>query len=270
MAKYARKANVKVIFHVHELHSMLERVRYEDLKATLEIADLIITTSDCVSLMVRDMGIDRKAIKVWNPMIDFSEIKINPERVPQIKAKHQIPADAFVWVMSGSPSYQKGIDLFVTIAIELRSPSIYFVWLGSFQNLTGLNYLVECQIKKYKLKNVAFLSPSSEDYYDYLNIADGFVLTSREEPFGMVMIEAAYLGKPIVAFDSGGPSEFFTGHIGFVSDKLDIKDITKTLGDMADGQYHYNPDAYRERAAQHDVAIGMKYWEGIMDEFVRL
>ena len=39
---------------------------------------------------------------------------------------------------------------------------------------------------------------------------DVFVLASHNEPFGMVVIEAMALGKPVVATAEGGPTEVIT------------------------------------------------------------
>ncbi len=264
MAKYARKANVKVVFHVHELTSLLESVPYDDLKTTLEIADLVIVTSESVRSMVQCLGVATQKIKVWNPVIDFSEIKVSPERVPQIKSEHQIPADAFVWVMSGSPSYQKGIDIFIEVAKRLQSQNLHFVWLGSFQHKTGFNYLIDCQLKDAQLQNITFLSPSSDNYYDYLNIADAFVLTSREEPFGMVMIEAAYLGKPIAAFDSGGPIEFVQTGMGKVVDDFDIEKLTTAMMSITDGQIATDKNVLRQRAETFDVKNKIAKWQALL------
>jgi glycosyltransferase involved in cell wall biosynthesis len=43
-----------------------------------------------------------------------------------------------------------------------------------------------------------------------MHAMDVFVHTSRFEPFGMVVIEAMALGKPVVASAEGGPTEVIT------------------------------------------------------------
>jgi glycosyltransferase involved in cell wall biosynthesis len=45
------------------------------------------------------------------------------------------------------------------------------------------------------------------DVAPYVQLMDVLVNASAEEPFGLVLIEAMAAGKPVVAFDSGGPSE---------------------------------------------------------------
>jgi glycosyltransferase involved in cell wall biosynthesis len=50
-------------------------------------------------------------------------------------------------------------------------------------------------------------------YYPLMNV---FCMTSREEPFGLVMLEAGSCGVPVVCFEkSGFPPEFTTPDVGF-------------------------------------------------------
>ena len=58
---------------------------------------------------------------------------------------------------------------------------------------------------------------------DYLSALDIFALTSREDPFPIVMLEAASLGLPLVCFEStGGGPEFALHKAGLIAPYLDI------------------------------------------------
>jgi glycosyltransferase involved in cell wall biosynthesis len=59
---------------------------------------------------------------------------------------------------------------------------------------------------------------------DYLAVFDVFTLVSREDPFPLVSLEAASLGKPVVCFaGSGGAPEFVESDSGFVVPYLDLE-----------------------------------------------
>lgn len=58
-----------------------------------------------------------------------------------------------------------------------------------------------------KANHIQFLG-FHKNIYDVINLFDVFVLPSQEEPFGLVVLEALALGKPIIVFsNSGGPAE---------------------------------------------------------------
>ncbi len=65
--------------------------------------------------------------------------------------------------------------------------------------------------------NVVFTG-FQENPIDYLNLMDIFLHTSiRPEPFGIVLLEAMLLGKPIIATNIGGPTEIVVhGKTGFL------------------------------------------------------
>ena len=63
-------------------------------------------------------------------------------------------------------------------------------------------------IKKYKLSSIVKLAGFKEKAYRYINSADLFILTSKYEGLPNVLIEAQYLGIPIISSDCPtGPKE---------------------------------------------------------------
>jgi glycosyltransferase involved in cell wall biosynthesis len=63
------------------------------------------------------------------------------------------------------------------------------------------------QIQQLGLTGSVMLAGFREDAMSIINAADLFVLPSLAEPFGLVLIEAMSLGKPVISTDAGGPRE---------------------------------------------------------------
>src|SRR2546425_8840604 len=88
--------------------------------------------------------------------------------------------------------------------------------------------------------------------------ADVFVLTSREDPYPLVCLEAAALEKPIVCFaNAGGASEFVEKDCGFVVPYLDMlamADRIVSLIDSADRRRTMGTAARRKVKERHDVS----------------
>jgi len=114
-------------------------------------------------------------------------------------------------------------------------------------------------------------SPVSDVKVEYLN-SSIFVLPSRYEGFGLVLIEAMACGVPVVSFDcDNGPRSIITnGEDGFLIPTFDIdafadkliqlmldKNLRMTMGEKA-----------LRSAAQYDIdRIGLQ-WKQLFDELM--
>jgi glycosyltransferase involved in cell wall biosynthesis len=120
----------------------------------------------------------------------------------------------------GSASASKGVDLWLEmvarIAPEVADLDPRFVWIGAeppaeFAEWTATHGLVD---------RVTFTG-SMENPYPRIAALDVFTLTSRVDPFPLVVLEAMHLGRPVVAFDVGDvPSQI--GDTGRVVPPLDV------------------------------------------------
>jgi glycosyltransferase involved in cell wall biosynthesis len=97
-------------------------------------------------------------------------------------------------------------------------------------------------------------------------MGDGFLLTSRQDPFPLVMIEAAYLGKPIVSFPSGGVSEFILDGMGAITEDISVRQLVAKMRKIMDGQIITDSEKSRERAKVFSVKNGYENWTKIMDK----
>ncbi len=95
---------------------------------------------------------------------------------------------------------------------------------------------------------VEFLGNLSRDQVlTVMASADAFVLTSRFEPFGVVLIEALALGKPVIATRSGGPESIVGEHDGLLVPVDDVPAIAHALGELRRRIGSYDPAAIRAR-----------------------
>jgi glycosyltransferase involved in cell wall biosynthesis len=66
---------------------------------------------------------------------------------------------------------------------------------------------LRCKIRDWQLNDCTSLLGFREDVLSIIAAADIFVLPSKAEPFGLAILEAMSLGKPVVATAAGGPLE---------------------------------------------------------------
>jgi glycosyltransferase involved in cell wall biosynthesis len=178
-------------------------------------------------------------------------------------------------VAVGTPVWRKGPDLFVEVARQLTSRvvgrAVLFMWLGAdtaagHPDLTGPLEDVE----RLGLRNVVTFVPPTDRVFDHLKLADAFVLTSREDAFPLVCLEAGSVGLPIVCFDAGGIP-------GLVGDDAGVVVPFPRLGAMADAlaglaaepqrAAELGQAAARRVRAEHDIALVGPTWRHVLDSW---
>jgi glycosyltransferase involved in cell wall biosynthesis len=124
----------------------------------------------------------------------------------------RIPDDAFVFMMIGRIQEWKGQDVFVRAALEVSKtyPNSYFIVVGS--PWQKVDFRFEAMLRRWVLeagaeKRVIF-SPFVAEPAEVYAAADVVCHCSREpEPFGLVIVEAMAMKKPVIAMKAGGPLE---------------------------------------------------------------
>jgi glycosyltransferase involved in cell wall biosynthesis len=150
-----------------------------------------------------------------------------------IRQQLNIPPQAPVVCGSGTLDWRKGTDLFVQLAGAVNRSAgaepVYFVWVGG--NLES-DFYAELTYDLQKLgleQTVRFIGQTTQPL-DYYAESDVFVLMSREDPFPLVCLESAALGKPLLCFEqSGGIPELVEDDAGFVIPYLDIEAMASKI-----------------------------------------
>jgi glycosyltransferase involved in cell wall biosynthesis len=132
--------------------------------------------------------------------INLGKIKrdIDPEKV---KKHYGIHPSLPVVLFTGRMAYQKGPDLLVEAAARvLRKKDARFVLIGD----GGMRSQCENRVQKLGIGNSCnFLGYAPDNtVIDWFNACDLVCIPSRNEPFGIVVLEAWDARKPVVASDA--------------------------------------------------------------------
>jgi glycosyltransferase involved in cell wall biosynthesis len=264
IVKGARRHEIPVVSHIHELSNMFAFVEKEDYKRIMHESDLLLGCSEIVCSNLRASG--GRNVKKLLSFMDLTTINPCEERVESLRKEWGVKSGDFVWVMSGTSSERKGFDLLPDLAEAIDDPTVHLVWVGRISP-DGLVYLTRKRCEQIKTTRIHLAGAQKEEYFSYLAAADGFMMLSRQEPLGLVMVEAAWLGKPIVSFESGGPSEFVTEQIGTLVPCLDIPAFARAMRYWRQNSSAFDAEFARERAAEFGSETGMKAWEEILYDF---
>lgn len=164
----------------------------------------------------------------------------------------------------GSYSYNKGYDLLLNIWAHLEKDfpnwklSVY--GRGTHENL-------QPEAEKLNLKNIHFNAPVSNIEKKYLE-SSMFVLPSRSEGFGMVIIEAMTCGLPVISFDCpNGPKDIITDNEdGFLVENGNIDQFvekTRLLMSNVELRQKMSKEAKKKSKKYAATAI-VKQWDALL------
>jgi len=224
--EFACKLDVKIVTHFHELLHAYTFVRKEELRRIISYSDTCIACSPEVREKIMRMG--HRDVRIQHSFIDTALIKTDPERVKDLKARLGILPSDFVWVVSGVATYMKGLDRILPILQAFQDRPVKVVWIGRLLD-DGLEYYTTRVAENKYPGKLIFTGALAKDYYNHMALANGFLLLSREESFSLTMVEAAYLGLPIVAVNAGIAATFVREGMGKIVDGCHPSDITEAM-----------------------------------------
>jgi glycosyltransferase involved in cell wall biosynthesis len=199
-----------VVAHLHELDSAFDKwIDPVDRELLLEKADLFVVAAHCIGEhLVNAYGVDPSHI--LRPPHEFiGPPSADPAGTKRARARLGLHGDETVIGAIGQIGWRKGTDLFIQVADhvhrQLPSVPLRFVWLGSGQELAMKPY--HHDVAAYGLEDVVSFVGEVGDVPAWIGLFDMFCLTSREDPFPLVCLEAGALGVPVISFANGGMAE---------------------------------------------------------------
>ena len=135
----------------------------------------------------------------------------------------------------GRYAYPKGYDMLLEswLIVQKAHPDWSLHIYGSHDGSEGEYERLKEQIKQHQLNNV-FLHQSTNEIYSCYTKSDFFVMSSRYESFGLVLIEAMSCGLPVISFDCkyGPQSIIQNGETGVLVPHNDITKMAVAICSM--------------------------------------
>lgn len=176
--------------------------------------------------LIKAFKINENKIIVAHNSIDPSEIKLTYTR-EQLRKILKLENDEIIIGFAGRlNNKEKGIDILVKALKEIskKEKNLHLLIIGNGPDREELIRLV----KNEKL-SVTFVK-AQENIFDYLNLIDFFILPSKVEPFGIVLIEVGFMKKPVVAANVDGIPEIIeNGKDGLLFESGDVVDLKNQI-----------------------------------------
>jgi glycosyltransferase involved in cell wall biosynthesis len=159
--------------------------------------------------------------------------------------------DPFLFVWAGRLEHVKGVDLLLE-AVRLlmeRTEREFQVHLAGKGSLRGV---LEQQATELKISDlVKFMGRLSRfEMQKELQGANCFILPSRYEAFGVVLIEAMATGLPVIATRSGGPEAIVTPGNGLLVEPENAEQLSQAMEHIMNHLDDYPQGRIREQTLQ--------------------
>ncbi|GEM_PF-3780980 len=184
---------------------------------------------------------------------------LNCRSMPEHYLEPVAPEDPPIVLNAASVIARKGPDIFTDIAIAAcrAHPTVRFWWLGG-----DAPEAEAARIRTAGLEDRIEFKPFDPDPFAYMQRASVFLLTSREEGFGLVLAEAMACSRTVISFAGTGAAEV-AGETGRVVAHADVaaaseavlavlaEPATERINTAARERYRalYSPAAYAGRLA---------------------
>lgn len=119
-------------------------------------------------------------------------------------------------------------------------------------------------ITKYNLNDRVFIHPFTNNVQEYYSNAQVYILSSRWEGFGLVIVEAMAHGLPVISSDLPTSKEIM-GDFGIYFNNGDIKDLAQKLEEATHIDWKSKSDEAIKIAQRFDVKQIVEQWKLLIE-----
>jgi glycosyltransferase involved in cell wall biosynthesis len=220
------KKNIPTIVAIHELSFGIESTYSKDfvLENISNITQIIAGSQAVADNLIAKYNANPQKVTAVHSFVDTA-LTIQKDK-DTLRSELNIKNNELVIGIASSQELRKGTDMVPMLVQKIKQKTnleFKFINLGGNSKSPAVR-CAKLDAEKLGIENNMIFIDHNKTPNDYINIFDIFILMSREDPFPLVMLTAAKLKKPIIAFEqSGGAVEFLENDHGVLIPYLDLE-----------------------------------------------
>ncbi len=228
----------------------------------------IVANSHATSM--RFKGSQKKKVAVVHNGIDLEWFQTSPAERPELAGEGR---KVILMVARRSPWKRHDLALAAFDQVAAADPAAHMVCIGGpeRENRAWELHLHNCLNAAAFRERILWVD-AMEDVRPWYHAASVFLLTSQNEPFGRVLVEAMACGVPVVATSGGGVGEVVrNGEDGFLVDSDRPADIASALLRILKDE-NLKPDmgrSARQRSLEFSLAAHVRRMAGVFEDSLR-
>ncbi len=156
-------------------------------------------------------------------LIENEELKIE-----NLRKKYKIKKDDFVVGIIGRIEAGKGQWILIEAIKNLKNINIKALIVGHTMDEEYLNNL-KSKIKNYGIEDKIIFSGFTKEVNEHIKLCDVTVLATKNETFGLVVVESMINSIPVIATNKGGPREIIEDRVDGMLFDRSVDDLTKKI-----------------------------------------
>jgi glycosyltransferase involved in cell wall biosynthesis len=254
-----KAAGLRVVSLIHELPKLLKSYRLQDAARSIaQQSDHVIFPAPVVQDgFIGFAGAIARKAEIFPQGLYNTRVLDTPRGDNGLRAELGLPRQTRIVLNVGYAELRKGIDRFVAAGLSLCAarPDVAFLWVGApalevytwFQPEIDASGLGD---------RVRFLG-HRDDVARFFAAADAFYLSSREDPFPSVVLEALAAGLPVIGHEGcGGCDDLIRRHgvlvpqdnplaaVPAILDMLETRDERAAQARRAEVEQNYDFSGY--------------------------
>ncbi|ELB1482125.1 glycosyltransferase family 4 protein [Vibrio parahaemolyticus] len=225
--KEFKNINFNVVSLVHELPGAIDYWKAgESAKKMTIFSDVIYFPSNFVKNKFQNNFGEAENTKVQPQGVFLTQESdmLSDDALTLIRRRYKLDEKPIVLNVANG-NFRKGFDLF--LKLSHLCPDLNFVWVGD------LDREMKALAKSESTPNLHLLGYISQknELLNLYSSASVLALTSREEPFGSIVLEAMSQGTPVIGFkDVGGFQDVVRNwDTGFLTELEDLEDMSDKI-----------------------------------------
>ena len=235
-----------VVSLVHELPRLIGEYGLEAHAAAIaDRARAVVFASELVERGFRTVAPAIRASVHVRPQGTYLEIREDGAARRRLRASLGIGEGESLAINVGYADLRKGFDLFLDVArrtLESR-PDVHFAWIGALS--AELERWMAADAAAGPLAGRVHLVGFTDDPGPWYSASDALLLTSREDPYPTVVLEALGIGRPVVLFEGATGFDALGARFGRTAPPGDVGAASRALLEALDAD---RPERRAERA----------------------
>jgi len=225
-----RHAGLQVVSLVHEMPNLIQDYQLEShIQTIASKAHHVVFPAQAVQDGFEQFTESCPASGVIQPQGTYTSVVFNKFARDDIRSELGIAAHHKMVIGVGYADLRKGFDLFMDTARRVlrRDKTAHFVWVGALS--ADMQRWIKTDFSHQDDQSRLHVIGFSDRIKDYYSAADCLFLSSREDPYPTVVLEAMNVGLPVITYRAASGFDSLMQTHGYVVDLGDSDALDNAL-----------------------------------------